>query len=126
MKKIILPLTIFVIMLIGIYYSTNYTISSCEYLIDLATETEEYIAFNQWDNAYINSLKLLDDFEKSIQFISLFSDHEHLDNLYIETLKATQFINEKDKSHSLSTIHAIKGLIEAMKDEEKITLKNIF
>ncbi|MGL4730225.1 MAG: DUF4363 family protein [Clostridium sp.] len=126
MKKIILPFTIFVIMLIGISYSTNYTMRTCDYLLDLATETEECIAFEKWDNAYINSLKFLDDFEKSMEYISFFSDHEHLDHIYIETLKATQFINFKDKAHSLSTIHAMKGLIEAMKDEEKITLKNIF
>lgn len=126
MKKMILPFTIFGIMLIGIFFATNYTVKTCDYLLNLTTETEETIAFEKWDDAYVNSLKLLTDYEDSIKLISLFSEHQHLDNVYVEILKLTQYVNEKDKTHSLSSVHSIKGLIKSMKDEESITLRNIF
>lgn len=126
MKKVILPFTLFLAMLVGLYYSTKYTNDTCDKLLELSYETESSIAFEQWDDAYINSLDLLKSYEKDMSLVTLFLNHEELDIIYNETLKLTQFTKEKDKSHSLSTIHLIKSLIEGIKEGQKLTLRNIF
>lgn len=126
MKKSIFPILLFLFMVIGLYFSTNYMHLTYNNLLKTACETEENIAFNEWDNAYINSVYLLKEFEHSMSYITLFLNHEELDSVYDEVLKLTQFTNQKDKVHSLSTIHLIKGLIESLDEEQKINIKNIF
>lgn len=126
MKKVILPFMLFLAMLVGLYYSTKYTNNTCDKLLKITSDTEASIAFEQWDNAYINSMDLLSNYEKDMSLVTLFLNHEELDIIYNETLKLTQFTKEKDKSHSLSTIHLIKSLIKGIKEGQKLTLRNIF
>ncbi|ARC85788.1 hypothetical protein U732_2013 [Clostridium argentinense CDC 2741] len=125
MKKVILPFALFLAMLVGLYYSTKYTNNTCDKLLEIAYETESSIAFEQWDNAYINSMVLLTSYEKDMSIVTLFLNHEELDIIYNETLKLTQYTKEEDKTHSLSSIHLVKSLIEGIKEGQKITLRNV-
>lgn len=125
MKKVILPFALFLAMLVGLYYSTKYINNTCDKLSEIAYETESSIAFEQWDNAYINSVVLLTSYEKDMSIVTLFLNHEELDIIYNETLKLTQYTKEEDKTHSLSSIHLVKSLIEGIKESQKITLRNI-
>lgn len=125
MKKVILPFALFLAMLVGLYYSTKYINNTCDKLLEIAYETESSIAFEQWDNAYINSVVLLTSYEKDMSIVTLFLNHEELDIIYNETLKLTQYTKEEDKTHSLSSIHLVKSLIEGVKESQKITLRNI-
>ncbi len=125
MKKVILPFVLFLAMLVGLYYSTKYINSTCDKLSEIAHETESSIAFEQWDDAYINSMVLLTSYEKDMSIVTLFLNHEELDIIYNETLKLTQYTKEEDKTHSLSSIHLVKSLIEGIKEGQKITLRNI-
>ncbi|WP_461613720.1 DUF4363 family protein [Clostridium sp. Marseille-QA1073] len=126
MKKVILPFMLFLAMLVGLYYSTKYTNNTCDKLLEIAYETESSIAFEQWDNAYINSMALLTSYEKDMSIVTLFLNHEELDIIYNEALKLTQYTKEEDKTHSLSSIHLVKSLIEGIKEGQKITLRNVF
>lgn len=126
MKKVILPFMLFLAMLVGLYYSTKYTNNTCDKLLEIAYETESSIAFEQWDNAYINSMTLLTSYEKDMSIVTLFLNHEELDIIYNESLKLTQYTKEEDKTHSLSSIHLVKSLIEGIKEGQKITLRNVF
>ncbi|WP_454053255.1 DUF4363 family protein [Clostridium sp. Marseille-Q7071] len=126
MKKVILPFMLFLAMLVGLYYSTKYTNNTCDKLLEIAYETESSIAFEQWDNAYINSMTLLTSYEKDMSIVTLFLNHEELDIIYNEALKLTQYTKEEDKTHSLSSIHLVKSLIEGIKEGQKITLRNVF
>lgn len=125
MKKVILPFALFLAMLVGLYYSTKYTNNICDKLSEIAHETESSIAFEQWDNAYINSMVLLTSYEKDMSIVTLFLNHEELDIIYNEVLKLTQYTKEEDKTHSLSSIHLVKSLIEGIKEGQKITLRNV-
>ena len=125
MKKVILPFVLFLAMLVGLYYSTKYTNNTCDKLLEIAYETESSIAFEQWDNAYINSMALLTSYEKDMSIVTLFLNHEELDIIYNEALKLTQYTKEEDKTHSLSSIHLVKSLIEGIKEGQKITLRNV-
>lgn len=125
MKKVILPFALFLAMLVGLYYSTKYINNTCDKLLEIAYETESSIAFEQWDNAYINSVVLLTSYEKDMSIVTLFLNHEELDIIYNETLKLTQYTKEEDKTHSLSSIHLVKSLIEGVKESQKVTLRNI-
>ncbi|HCQ89324.1 MULTISPECIES: DUF4363 family protein [unclassified Clostridium] len=125
MKKVILPFMLFLAMLVGLYYSTKYTNNTCDKLLEIAYETESSIAFEQWDNAYINSMALLTSYEKDMSIVTLFLNHEELDIIYNEALKLTQYTKEEDKTHSLSSIHLVKSLIEGIKEGQKITLRNV-
>ncbi len=125
MKKVILPFVLFLAMLVGLYYSTKYTNNTCDKLLEIAYETESSIAFEQWDNAYINSMVLLTSYEKDMSIVTLFLNHEELDIIYNEALKLTQYTKEEDKTHSLSSIHLVKSLIEGIKEGQRITLRNV-
>ncbi|WP_291583356.1 DUF4363 family protein [Clostridium sp. UBA6640] len=125
MKKVILPFALFLAMLVGLYYSTKYINNTCDKLLEIAYETESSISFEQWDDAYINSVALLTSYEKDMSTVTLFLNHEELDIIYNETLKLTQYTKEEDKTHSLSSIHLVKSLIEGIKESQKITLRNI-
>jgi len=68
---------------------------------------------------------LLTSYEKDMSIVTLFLNHEELDTIYNEALKLTQYTKEEDKTHSLSSIHLVKSLIEGIKEGQKITLRNI-
>ncbi|MGH4118308.1 DUF4363 family protein [Clostridium sp.] len=126
MKNAIIALCLFVIMLIGIFISTNAINRRCNHLQDLNSQLENYIIKENYEDAYDLSLIYIDEWKSASKFLTVYMHHEDLNYLDSEILKLTQYTKIKDKPEGLATVHVMKYLIDKIMYHEKISLSNIF
>ena len=125
MKNIMAAFSLFFVMIIGIFFSTNFINHSCANLQALNSSLESYVANEDYGNAYNISLDYIAQWKKTSKTLTLFIHHEDLDHVSNEVLKLTQYIKVKDKSEALATVHAMKYLINHIIDHEKVSINNI-
>ena len=126
MKNILAAFGLFIIMIIGIFLSTNAINLNCAHLQNLNCDLESYIIKENYEDAYNLSLDYIAEWKKASNFLTIYIHHEDLDHVDSEILKLTQYIKIKDKSESLATVHVMKYLIDHIKSHEKISISNIF
>ena len=126
MKNVLAAFSLFIIMIIGIFLSTNFINQSSAHLQDLNSTLENYIIKEDYSNAYSLSIDYIAQWKKTAKFLTIYIHHEDLDHVDNEVLKLTQYIKIKDKSESLATVHAMKYLIDHIKFHEKVSISNIF
>lgn len=126
MKNIIAAFSLFIIMIIGIFLSTNAINRNCSHLQNLNCALESNIIKENYGDAYNLSLDYIVQWKKASNFLTIYIHHEDLDHIDNEVLKLTQYIKTKDKSEALATVHVMKFLIDHIKSHEKVSISNIF
>jgi hypothetical protein len=126
MKNAIIALFMFIIMIIGIFISTNAINRSCNHLQDLNSQLENYILNENYKDAYDLSLIYIDEWKKASNFLTVFIHHEDLNYVDSEILKLTQYTKINDKSEGLATVHVMKYLIDKIMYHEKVSISNVF
>jgi hypothetical protein len=126
MKNVYLAFSIFIIMIIGIFFSIIVINRSCDHLQNLNSTLESYILKENYKAAYNLSLDYIDQWKSDSKFLTLYIHHEDLDHVDNEVLKLTQYIKIRDRSEALATVHAMKYLIDHIKSNEKVSISNIF
>lgn len=126
MKSIVASFIIFIVMVISIFFSINYLNQVCTKLEGLDIQIERNIDNGDWTKAYDNSLKFLKQWDNYSKKISVFVDHEEIDNINNELWKLTQYTKVKNKDESLASNHVIKFFLDHIADMEKVNLQNIF
>ncbi|WP_032122257.1 DUF4363 family protein [Clostridium amazonitimonense] len=125
MKNIIISFSLFTIMVLTMIFSINYLNKSCASLRDTCDKLEDSISNEDWDISYEASLKFLDDIQKNSKLISIFIDHQELDNISNELYKLTQYIKGEIKEESLASLHVIKFYLNHVQELQKINVQNI-
>lgn len=126
MKNILAAFSLFIIMIIGIFLSTNAINRNCSHLQNLNCALESNIIKENYGDAYNLSLDYIVQWKKASNFLTIYIHHEDLDHVDNEVLKLTQYIKTKDKSEALATVHVMKFLIDHIKSHEKVSISNIF
>jgi hypothetical protein len=126
MKNILAAFSLFILMLVGIFLSTNFINQSSIHLQDLNSTLENYITKEDYGNAYSLSIDYIAKWKKTSKILTIYMHHEDLDHINNEVLKLTQYIKVKDKSEALATVHVMKYLIDHIIDHEKVSISNIF
>ena len=126
MKNILAAFSLFIIMIIGIFLSTNAINHKCMDLQNLNCALESYIIKENYEDAYNLSLNYIAEWKKASKFLTIYIHHEDLDHIDNEVLKLTQYIKIKDKSEALATVHVMKYLVDHISSHEKVSISNIF
>jgi hypothetical protein len=126
MKNILAAFSLFIIMIIGIFLSTNAINRHCSHLQDLNSTLESYIIKENYEAAYTLSIDYIAQWKKSSKFLTIYIHHEDLDHIDNEILKLTQYIKLNDKSEALATVHSMKYLVDHITDHEDVSISNIF
>ena len=126
MKNILAAFSLFIIMIIGIFLSTNAINHKCTDLQNLNCALESYIIKENYEDAYNLSLNYIAEWKKASKFLTIYIHHEDLDHIDNEVLKLTQYIKIKDKSEALATVHVMKYLVDHISSHEKVSISNIF
>ena len=126
MKNVLIAFSLFVIMVVGIFFSVNTINIKCSNLQNLNCTLESYIIKDNYKDAYKLSLVYISEWEKASKLLSVFEHHEDLDHIDSEILKLTQYIKIKDKSEGLATIHNMKYLVDHIMAHEKVSISNVF
>jgi hypothetical protein len=126
MKGFIVSITIFIAMIISIFFSINYLNKTCRKLETLNVQIERNIESNSWDSAYSNSLNFLKEWEKISPKISVFTSHAEIDNVNNELYKLTQYTKCKNEDEALASANVLKFLLNHISNMEKSNTQNIF
>ncbi|MGH4124956.1 MAG: DUF4363 family protein [Clostridium sp.] len=126
MKNVYIAFIIFILMIIGIFISTNIINRSCHHLQNLNCTLESYILKENYKDAHSLSLDYIAQWKRDSKFLTIYIHHEDLDHVDNEVLKLTQYIKTRDKSEALATVHIMKYLIDHIISHEKVSISNIF
>ena len=126
MKNVFIAVSIFIVMLIGIFISTGAINRRCTHLQNLNYKLESYILKENYDDAYDLSLTYLSEWEIASKFLTVFIHHEDINFLDSEILKLTQYTKVKDQSEALATVHVMIYLIDKILSLQKVSISNIF
>lgn len=126
MKSIISAYTAFSVVILGIImsiFSLNRMTVSIE---NLTNQLEEQVRMETWDKAKQISTSVMTKWEHSHDKISIFANHQEIDNIENEMAKLHQYIKVKNKDESLASIHVLEFYIHHIRDLEKVNFQNIF
>ncbi len=126
MKNIVISLIISVIMIIAMSLSIKYLNKVSQDLGGLNDEIEQYIADDNWDEAYKASIDFTEKWTNYSKKIKLYLNHQEIDNIEMELKKLPQYIKEMTKDESLASVHVLKFLVDHISELEKIKIQNIF
>lgn len=125
MKNTIISFIIFFIVLGFVFVGNNNLNSLCDDSLRLSNEIEILINNNQWNEALEKSIELKKAMSNGFKKVSVYINHQDIDNLNTETVKLIDLIEVKDLSNTLSCLASIKCFSEYIKELQQINLTNI-
>ncbi|WP_139905042.1 DUF4363 family protein [Clostridium thermarum] len=125
MKNALISFSLFLLLLVGMYFSLNYLKSTCTKILADSTKLEELILDEKWEDADKLSNDLYYYWENKSMVLSIFVNHMEIDALNNEILKLTQYVRTKSKDESLASTHVVKFYTNSIINLQKITIQNI-
>lgn len=126
MKNMIISFSLFVVMILSMSFSIVYLNKTCKSLLECCDKLEEDISDERWNNIYEDSLDFLHKVQKDSKTLSIFIDHQELDNMSNELYKFTQYTKWENKEESLASLHVVKFYLNHIQELQKINIQNIF
>ncbi|SHE35678.1 DUF4363 family protein [Clostridium fallax] len=108
-----------------IYSHINLT-NTCNKIINICDNIEDDIQQNKKSDGIKNSIALKDYIQNSYSLLTAYLNHADLDNILIETIKLSEYIEYDNESDIFATLHAIKHSTSTIRKLQKPTLNNIF
>ncbi|MBW6411315.1 DUF4363 family protein [Clostridium weizhouense] len=125
MKNVIFSILLFFSILILVYFSNNSLIKLCDNISTLAEDIEITLIKGEIEDAYIQSIDLLNLIHQDGFITSIYVNHQEFDNLVNDTVKLSVYLSHKDIPDANSTLHTLKYNTQNLKKLQKPTLKNI-
>jgi len=126
LKNIWISLSIFIAMIIGIFFTLDYINSVCKEVEDKSVELEYLINAEKWQEADKLSNELYYKWISKAKIMSIFVNHGEIDALNNEILKLTQYVKCKSKDEALASNHTVKFYSKSIADLQRVTFSNIF
>lgn len=126
MKNIFVSIILFILLLFLIILPPHYLSRICGTLTDKTDDIELLVSNENWDDSYILSVQLLENWQDHKTLFSIFAPHDEIDDVNIEIYKLSQYVKCRDKSESLASIHLIKFLVNHLNELNKASIQNIF
>jgi hypothetical protein len=126
MRNSFISISLFIILLVGIFYLNNGFIKICSEAEISSNEIEELISNKEYNLAYEKSEELLSYIDENDGIPTIYLNHTDYDLIVNECLKLCIYIEERDISEALASLHIIKYSVTHLKDLQKVNIKNIF
>lgn len=126
MRNSLISICLFIILLIVIIYLNMGFVKICSNAKASTDEIEELIFNKEYDLAYEKSEELLSYIDGNDGIPTIYLNHTDYDLVINECLKLCIYIEERDISEALASLHLVKYSVNHLKDLQKVNLKNIF
>jgi hypothetical protein len=113
-------------MLFCIIFSINYLNTICTKLQDSNIKVEKSIQSSSWKEAYENSQNFMEEWEKYYPKLSIFSDHNEIEDISNESQKLLQHIKHKNSEESLSSANVIQNSLKHIREMQQLNIQNLF
>ncbi len=125
MKNTVISFIIFFIVLGFIFIGNKNLNSLCDNSLRLSNEIEILINNNEWNTALDKATELKNVMSKGFKEVSIYINHQDIDNLNTEVVKLIDVIRIKELPDTLSCLDNIKCFSEYIKELQQINLTNI-
>ncbi|MGL4773522.1 MAG: DUF4363 family protein [Clostridium sp.] len=126
MRNAILSIILFFLIMFFVGYANNKLVEMCDIIIDESQEIEFLILKDEWEDAFIKSVELMDTIKENELITSIYLNHQETDHLTDEALRLNIFSECKTRDEALVSVHHLKYSSYTIKDLHKLSLKNIF
>ena len=126
MRNIVIAFILFLILIAFMVTSTNKTHDFLNEIIETCDNLEELINDENWEAAYDIANKFHKKIDKKTSEMSLYLNHQQVDDITHELYGLTQYIKEKEKADSLAGVHSVKHSAKVVRELQKSSLENIF
>lgn len=126
MRNAILSVLLFIMTMICVYFLNNSILNLCD---DIKLKTEDIelkITDGKIEDAYYESLELLNSIEEKNLLTSLYLSHQEFDNLLNEAVKLSTYLVHDDKTEAHASLHLVKYNSDHLKKLQLPSLENIF
>lgn len=127
MKMLIISL-VFLILMIGVWIWYHFTSIEpmTSYYNEGLKDLLEVIENEQWEKADEDILTYIDKWEEIKKIWIYFIDQKDLDNIESSMKKVNVYIRNKDKTHAQAELEHMMILFNIIKENECLTIENIF
>lgn len=125
MRNAILSVLLFLSIMICVFFLNNSIINLCNDIQKQSEAIELKITDGEMEDAYYESLKLLNSIEEKNLITSLYLSHQEFDNLLNEALKLSTYLAHEDGTEAHASLHLVKYNADHIKQLQIPTLENI-
>jgi len=126
MRNAVLSILVFIFTMICVYFLNNSIINLCDHVKMQSEEIELKITGGQLEDAYYQSLELLNSIEEKTLITSIYLSHQEFDNLLNEAVKLSTYLVHEDATEAHTSLHLVKHNSDHIKKLQKSSLENIF
>lgn len=125
MRNALLSVLLFLSIMICIFFLNNSIINLCNNIKTQCEDIELKITGGKIEDAYYQSLELLNSIEEKNLITSIYLNHQEFDNLLNEALKLSTYLVHEDKTEAHASLHLVKYNADHIKKLQIPTLENI-
>ena len=125
MRNAILSILLFLFTMICVYFLNNSVLNLCNDITKQAEDIELKISGGELEDAYYQSLELLNCIQEKNFVTSIYLSHQEFDNLLNEAVKLSTYIIHEDVTEAHTSLHLLKHNIDHIKKLQMPTLENI-
>lgn len=125
MKNLFFALSLFLIMIGAILFSTSFLIKTNDHLVKHIETIKNYVEDDMWNEASKEFDTLFEHWIKESRLIAIFINHNDLDNVTNEIYRLKEYLEVQDNGESVATLGSIYYNFNKIINLEKIRFENI-
>ncbi|WP_315068534.1 DUF4363 family protein [uncultured Clostridium sp.] len=126
MRNAILSVLIFLLTMVCVYFLNNSILNLCDNIKAQTEDIELKISDEKLEDAYYESLELLNSIEEKNLITSLYLSHQEFDNLLNEALKLSTYLIHDDETEAHASLHLVKYNSDHLKKLQIPSIENVF
>lgn len=125
MRDSIISISLFIALVIGIFFLNNKFVNLCNEIIVKCDAIEDHLNNYDEEKAYDDALALIDMLQEKADVPAIYLNHVDYDLLKNESLKLSLYIRGDDRAESLATVHALRSTAEHLRDLQTPNITNL-
>ncbi|EOC99604.1 DUF4363 family protein [Caldisalinibacter kiritimatiensis] len=126
MRAVRFVILVLVVIVIGWGLIYNFVEKNTSEFINNLDDLSKKVENNDWEGAKIQFYKIEKKWDKAKNTWSIILDHHEIDNIDLSIAKASKYIKTQDSSLSLGEIEVLRKLFGIVRENEALTITNIF
>ncbi len=126
MRALIIAIIFTLAIFLGWYFTFNSVEDSTTQLISSLSELSKSVEARQWETAKTKFLEIEEKWEKIRSNWTIILDHHEIDNIDLAMAKTSEYVKSQNHALSLGEIESLRKLFSIVKENEALTLPNIF
>jgi hypothetical protein len=112
--------------MICVYFLNNSVLNLCDNIKNQSENIELKITGGQMEEAYYQSLDLLNTIQEKNVLTSIYLSHQEFDNLLNEALRLSTYLVHEDETEAHTSLHLVKHNADHIKKLQIPSLENVF